>query len=82
MNGVLVDSYVLLDLFTSDPNWADWSENILDKYSQTNSLYINSMVYTEVSIGFNLKNSVAIYCGSLKHSILRIFWNIWASPVG
>ncbi|SKA94173.1 hypothetical protein SAMN02745130_03622 [Thiothrix eikelboomii] len=31
MNGVFVDSCVLLDLFTDDPNWADWSENILEK---------------------------------------------------
>ncbi|MBL1277639.1 MAG: PIN domain-containing protein [Ectothiorhodospiraceae bacterium] len=52
MNGVLVDSCVLLDLFTNDANWADWSEDILEQYSQTNSLYINSIVYTEVSIGF------------------------------
>lgn len=53
MNGVLVDSCVLLDLFTNDPKWADWSERILGQYGQTNSLYINSIIYTEVSIGFN-----------------------------
>ena len=53
MNGVLIDSCVLLDLFTNDQNWANWSEGILEKYSQTNTLYINSIVYTEISIGFN-----------------------------
>jgi len=53
MNGVLLDSCILLDLFTNDPDWADWSEKILVQYSQTNTLYINSIVYTEVSIGFN-----------------------------
>jgi len=53
MNGIFIDSCVLLDLFTDDPNWADWSENILNQYSQTNSLYINSIVYTEISIGFH-----------------------------
>lgn len=53
MNGILIDSCVLLDLFTDDPTWANWSEKILDKYSQTNTLYINSIIYTEVSIGFN-----------------------------
>jgi len=37
MNGVFVDSCVLLDLFTNDANWADWSEKILEQYSQTNS---------------------------------------------
>ncbi len=52
MNGVFIDSCILLDLFTDDPNWGNWSENILDQYSQTNTLYINSIVYTEVSIGF------------------------------
>ena len=52
MNGVFIDSCVLLDLFTDDPNWAEWSEKILETYSQTNTLYINSIVYTEISIGF------------------------------
>ncbi|MFP4549032.1 MAG: hypothetical protein ACLFQM_12940, partial [Fidelibacterota bacterium] len=40
------------DLFTDDPKWGDWSNEILEKYSQTNALYINSIVYTEISIGF------------------------------
>ena len=53
MIGVFVDSCILLDLFTDDPCWGDWSQEILEQYSQTNSLYINAMVYTEVSIGFN-----------------------------
>jgi predicted nucleic acid-binding protein len=53
MNGILIDSCVLLDLFTNDPKWADWSESILGKYNQTNTLFINSIVYTEISIGFN-----------------------------
>ena len=53
MNGILVDSCVLLDLFTNDPDWADWSEYVLSQYGQRNSLYINSIIYTEVSIGFN-----------------------------
>ena len=60
MNGILVDSCVLLDLFTDDPEWAGWSEKILGQYSQTNTLYINSIIYTEVSIGFNLIEEVEI----------------------
>ena len=53
MNGVFIDSCLLLDLFTDDPNWAEWSESILEKYSMTNTLHINSIVYTELSMGFN-----------------------------
>ena len=52
MNGILIDSCVLLDLFTNDPKWADWSEKILYEVSQTNTLYINTIIYTEISIGF------------------------------
>jgi len=52
MKGLLVDSNVILDIFLDDPNWADWAEFALAEYSVYNNLYINSIVYTEVSIGF------------------------------
>ncbi|WP_299410086.1 type II toxin-antitoxin system VapC family toxin [Acaryochloris sp. IP29b_bin.148] len=64
MNGILIDSCVLLDLFTDDPNWAEWSESILESCSLTNTLYINSIVYTEISMGFEkieeLENAIAV----------------------
>ena len=53
MNGVLVDANVILDVFLDDPNWADWSEATLNKYSRIGELYINSIIYTEISIGFD-----------------------------
>lgn len=52
MKGLLVDSNIILDIFLDDPNWADWSESELAKYSIHTKLYINQIVYTEVSIGF------------------------------
>ncbi len=52
MKGVLVDSNVILDIFLDDPTWADWSESVLADHSVHTTLYINSIVYTEVSIGF------------------------------
>jgi predicted nucleic acid-binding protein len=72
MNGVFVDSCVLLDLFTDDQNWGEWSENILDLYSQTNTLYINSIVYTEVSIGFNTIEEVEKAISELGIKVLEI----------
>lgn len=72
MNGVFVDSCVLLDLFTNDPNWADWSENILDKYSTTNTLYINSIVYTEISIGFDKIEELDEALSELEIKVLEI----------
>jgi predicted nucleic acid-binding protein len=52
MKGVLVDSNVILDVFLDDPSWADWSESTLEEYVQYGSLFINPIVYSEVSIGF------------------------------
>ena len=54
MKGVLVDSNVILDVFLNDLKWADWSESKLDEYSNHASLYINSIIYSEISIGFKL----------------------------
>ena len=52
MKGILVDSNIILDVFLNDPKWADWSESKLDEYEQFGVLYINSIVYSEISIGF------------------------------
>jgi predicted nucleic acid-binding protein len=52
MKDVLVDSSVILDIFLDDPEWGDWSEGVLSKLSETRSLCINPIIYTEISIGF------------------------------
>ena len=54
MKGVLVDSNIILDVFLNDLKWADWSESKLEECSDFTSLYINSIIYSEISIGFEL----------------------------
>lgn len=72
MNGILIDSCILLDLFTDDPKWSDWSETILGKYSQTNTLFINSIIYTEISIGFNRIEEVEAAIEQVSVRVLEI----------
>ncbi|MBT8365132.1 MAG: PIN domain-containing protein [Deltaproteobacteria bacterium] len=52
MRGILVDSNIILDVFLDDPSWAEWSESNLEKFSSITKLFINPVVYSEVSIGF------------------------------
>ena len=52
MTGILVDAGIILDIFEEDPKWADKSESMLNRYSTTHTLYVNPMIYTEVSVGF------------------------------
>lgn len=52
MSRVLVDSNVLLDVLTDDPQWYGWSAGQLDAWAANAELCINPIVYAEVSVGF------------------------------
>ena len=49
---VLVDTNVLLDVLENDAVWGSWSQEQLDIVSATDSLAINSAIYSELSIAF------------------------------
>jgi predicted nucleic acid-binding protein len=49
----LVDSNVLLDLFTADPVWSEWSMGQLDAVVARGPLLINEMIYAELSVRFD-----------------------------
>ncbi len=49
---ILVDTNVLLDLVTDDPNWADWSIGQLETASLRGPLLINDVVYAELAVRY------------------------------
>ena len=49
---ILVDTNVLLDVLEDDPQWATWSQGQLDAASVTDTLAINPIIYSELSIAF------------------------------
>lgn len=49
---VFVDSCVLLDVFTEDPTWFEWSAAALEKAADEGPLVINAVVYAEISVRF------------------------------
>lgn len=49
---LLVDTNVLLDVVTDDPEWADWSQRQLEAAALRHRLLINPIIYAELSIGF------------------------------
>jgi predicted nucleic acid-binding protein len=53
MGGVLVDSSVLLDVFTEDRTWMAWSASALAAAADASRLVINAVVFAEVSIRFS-----------------------------
>ena len=51
MAGTLVDSNVILDVLTEDARWYAWSSTALAECANSGPLYINPIIYAEVSIG-------------------------------
>jgi predicted nucleic acid-binding protein len=49
---ILVDTNVLLDLVTADPDWSEWSLARLEEAALAGSLLINDVVYAETSIRY------------------------------
>jgi len=60
---VLIDTNVLLDLFTADETWGEWSGFQLRAQSQVHRLAINPIIYAEISLTFD---SVSILDDTLK----------------
>ncbi len=51
--GILVDSNVLLDILTDDAEWSPWSTASLVGAAESGPLFINPVIYAEVSIRFS-----------------------------
>ena len=52
MKITMVDSCVLLDIFTEDPDWFAWSAAALATAADSGLLAFNPVIYAEISIGF------------------------------
>jgi len=50
--GTVVDSSVLLDLYTEDPTWLRWSEAQLVAAAQRGALILNAVVLAEIAPRF------------------------------
>lgn len=53
MTGTVVDSSVLLDVFTADARWGDWSEAELTKAAQRGAIIVNVVVLAEIAPRFS-----------------------------
>lgn len=53
MTAILVDSNVLLDLFTEDQRWFGWSSRVVATAGDSARLVINPIVYAEISVRFS-----------------------------
>ena len=48
----MIDSNVILDVVSRNQEWFEWSSNTIQTLSQNDIFVINSIIYSEVSIGY------------------------------
>ena len=65
----LVDTNVLLDLVTDDPQFAEWSIAQLEAASLNGPLIINDVIYAELSVRYGSKEDLDAFINEagLKH---------------
>lgn len=50
---ILLDTNILLDIFTDNKEWCEWSITQIERHRSFYQLIINPIIYTELSIGFD-----------------------------
>ena len=53
MASVLIDSNVLLDLMTEDPDWFAWSAAAVERAGERSNIVINAIIYAEISVRYS-----------------------------
>lgn len=57
MAATLVDSNVLIDIVAEDPRWAQWSEEALVSALDEGPVFVDQIVFAEISIGYTSAES-------------------------
>ena len=55
---ILIDSNVLIDIWTRDERWGEWSSRNLAACLQAGPVGINPVIYAELSLGFQTERDL------------------------
>ena len=50
---ILVDTSVIADVLTKDPDWFDWSSAELESWADRGPIYYNQIVFAELAVKFD-----------------------------
>jgi predicted nucleic acid-binding protein len=69
---LIIDSNVILDVVTADPTWYDWSVGHLNAAALHGSIFVNDVVFAEVSFRYDKLEKVEELFGGMGLVIERI----------
>lgn len=73
-SGTLVDSSILIDLLTEDDRWVTRSARALADAADAGPLYVNPIIYAEVSIAFTRVEDLEAALPSAEFRRLPLPW--------
>lgn len=75
MTPYLVDSNVIIDVITEDTGFLVWSANALAASAQSGMLFINPIIFAEVSTGFSRREDVTAALDALDFEYADLPWD-------
>ncbi len=69
---MLVDTNVLVDVLENDPDWAEWSVAQLRAQAQIHRLFINPVIYAELSLAFTTVEALDEVLATLQIPVVDI----------
>ncbi len=55
---ILVDTSVIADIFTKDPDWFEWSSQQIERWAERGLLYYNAIIFAELSVKFDTQKEL------------------------
>jgi predicted nucleic acid-binding protein len=71
----LVDSNVIIDVITEDARFLDWSAHAMAESAQSGVLFINPIIFAEVSTGFSRREDVTAALDALDFEYADLPWD-------
>ncbi len=75
MTPYLVDSNVIIDIISEDVQFLDWSANALTESAQSGVLFINPIIFAEVSTGFSRREDATAALDALEFEYADLSWD-------
>lgn len=55
---ILVDTSVIADIFTRDPDWFEWSSSQIEYWGERGPLYYDVIIFAELSVKFDTQREL------------------------
>ena len=64
---ILVDTSVIADIFTRDPEWFEWSSAQINHWAEEGPLFYNAIIFAELAVKFDTQRELENRLSAFTH---------------